>query len=70
VASSGSDRARTRACYRLALFHDNNGRDRETILDYERALRLALGRKLKSEAWRGWRAASKRPASRAGRYTG
>ena len=45
------------AYYNLALFHDNNAREIEAIPNYKMALKLGLGKDLKSKAL-AWLASS------------
>jgi tetratricopeptide (TPR) repeat protein len=57
IGLARSRRARALAYFRLALFHDNNSRETDAILNYERALRLGLPRALEAQAL-AWLASS------------
>ena len=53
AAEAATVGAATLAYYRLGLFHDDNGREAEAILNYEVALALGLGPPLQARclAW-------------------
>ena len=55
AARSSSEQAL--ACFQLAVFHDNNGREREAIPYYRQALKLGLPQKAKAQA-SAWLASS------------
>ena len=57
VASALTDAERAIAHYELGLFHDNNGREREAIPHYERALVLGLPSEMQA-ACLAWLASS------------
>ena len=60
AAEAATVGAATLAYYRLGLFHDDNGREAEAILNYEVALALGLGPPLQARclAWLAWLASS------------
>lgn len=55
IIKAKSNKTKAVAYYELGLFHDNNGREKEAIPNYERALELGLKKDLKSKAlaWLG-----------------
>jgi hypothetical protein len=53
VAKARGQRERALACYRLGVFHDNNGREAVAIGCYRRALRLGLSAEVEGAA-RAW----------------
>ena len=57
INAAETEGARAVACYNLAVFHDNNGREAEAIPHYERALQLGLDRDTKARAL-AWLASS------------
>lgn len=57
VASARDPAERARACYALALFHDNNGREAEAIPLYREALALGVPVAVAAEA-HAWLASS------------
>jgi hypothetical protein len=56
-ASAADPVLRARACYALALFHDNNSREGEAVPLYREALSLGLPAPLRAEAL-AWLASS------------
>ena len=57
VENARSDSEKAQAHFKLALFHDNNGREAVAIPHYREALRLGLDRKSEAEAL-AWLASS------------
>jgi tetratricopeptide (TPR) repeat protein len=57
VAAARGRSAKALAYYQLALFHDNNSREREAIPNYQRAIKLGLPRATKAAAL-AWLASS------------
>ncbi len=57
VAAARGNRERAAALYRLAVIHDNNGREAEAIPHYRRALALGLDRATSPRAM-AWLASS------------
>jgi tetratricopeptide (TPR) repeat protein len=57
VADARTRRAKALAYFQLALFHDNNARERDAIPHYEAALRLGLDSSRRAEAL-AWLASS------------
>ncbi len=50
VQSQKGQHKKAVACYRLAVFHDNNSRESEAIPYYKQALRLGLNRATEAKA--------------------
>ncbi len=57
VADARTHRAKALAHFHLALFHDNNARERDAIPHYEAALKLGLASSRRAEAL-AWLASS------------
>jgi hypothetical protein len=57
IVAARSRREKALAHYQLALFHDNNSREREAIPNYVHAIRLGLPRTIEAEAL-AWLASS------------
>ncbi|HTV43077.1 MAG TPA: tetratricopeptide repeat protein [Candidatus Sulfotelmatobacter sp.] len=57
IKAAKTKRQKAKACYNLALFHDNNSRESEAIPYYLKAIRIGLNKKLETMA-RAWLASS------------
>ncbi|MEX1111897.1 MAG: tetratricopeptide repeat protein [Candidatus Andersenbacteria bacterium] len=57
VAEAKTQKDKARTYYELALFHDNNSREKEAIPYYRKAIALGLDQKTKGEAY-AWLASS------------
>src|SRR5581483_5304975 len=57
IIQAKNKKAKAIAHYNLGLFHDNNGREKEAILNYLKALKFGLEKKIKSQAL-AWLASS------------
>jgi tetratricopeptide (TPR) repeat protein len=57
IKTAKTRRQKAKACYDLALFHDNNSRESEAIPHYRKAIRIGLNKKLETMAW-AWLASS------------
>ncbi len=68
VAEAPADRIRATALYRLAVFHDGNGREALAIPHYRRAIALGLDRQTETRAL-AWLASSLYKTGRAAAAT-
>ena len=57
IIQAKNKKAKAIAHYNLGLFHDNNGREKEAIPNYLKALKFGLEKKIKSQAL-AWLASS------------